>query len=84
MIEQIDIVADEIMDLLEKSEKLLPLANVATLINQPLDVFYMAMGWLIREHYVGVNEFAGNKYVFKVNRQTPLEIRLNGIKENLN
>ena len=84
MIEQIDIAADEIMDLLGKSEKLVPLANLATLINQPLDVFYMAMGWLIREHYVGVNEFAGNIYVFKVNRQTPLEIRINGIKENLN
>jgi hypothetical protein len=84
VIKQIDIAAGEIMDSLERSERLLPFTEVATLINRPIDVIYMALGWLIREHYVGVNEFAGNKYLFIVDRQTHLKMEHQGIREYVN
>jgi|CXWL01.1.fsa_nt_gi hypothetical protein len=70
MITEIGIVAGEIIHLLEETKRPLRLVEVEILINQPVIVVDMALGWLIREHYVRVVNMCADKYLFLSDQKT--------------
>lgn len=71
MIVEIGVVAREIIELIDKSKRSLTISEVLILINRPIDIVYMALGWLIREHFVGVFHAGDENFLFVVNRDIP-------------
>lgn len=63
MVIEIGIVAGEIIDLLEKAQRPMRMLELEILIDHPVTLVDMALGWLIREHYVKVVRLAGEKFI---------------------
>lgn len=84
MILEIGVVAGEIIELIDKSERSLTLSEVLILLNRPIDIIYMALGWLIREHYVRVFDAGGEKRLVVINRDIPLCKDTHIVSEYLN
>lgn len=63
MITEIGIIAGEIIQLLEKADRPMRILEIEILIDYPVMMVDMALGWLIRERYVRVVNLAGEKFL---------------------
>lgn len=63
MVIEIGIVAGEIIDLLERTQRPMRMLELEILIDHPVTIVDMALGWLIREHHVKVVRLAGEKFI---------------------
>ena len=80
MMTEIGIVAGEIIDLLEKTNRPLTITEVKIFIDRPIDMIYMALGWLIRGNYVHVVT-REEKYLFLVSKPVSLGAEPQGVCE---
>lgn len=64
MIIEIGIIAGEIIQMMEKSKRPLRLLEIEIMVDHPLRMVDMALGWLIRENFVRVINMGGEKFLF--------------------
>lgn len=64
MIIEIGIIAGEIIQIMEKSKRPMRLLEVEIMVDHPLRMVDMALGWLIRENYIRVIILGGEKFLF--------------------
>jgi hypothetical protein len=64
MIIEIGIIAGEIIQLMERSKRPMRVLEIEILTDHPLRLVDMALGWLIREHFVRVINLGGEKFLF--------------------
>ena len=73
MITELGIIAGEIIQLLENSDRPMRILEVEILIDHPIMMVDMALGWLIREHYLRVVPMAGDRFLYLSNKTAPLD-----------
>lgn len=64
MIIEIGIVAGEIIQLMERSQRPMKMLEVEILIEHPLRMIDMALGWLIRENFIRIMNLGGEKFLY--------------------
>lgn len=64
MIIEIGIIAGEIIQLMEKVKRPMRTLEIEILIDHPLRMVDMALGWLIRESFIRVLNLGGERYLF--------------------
>lgn len=69
---EIGIIAGEVIQLLESSDRPMRILEVEILIDHPVMMVDMALGWLIRENYLRVVPIAGEKFLCLSNKQLAL------------
>lgn len=72
MITEIGIVSGEILNLLEEKKIPVSIDEIKSHLDEPMDVIYMSIGWLIREGYVRVTR-GGQKYLSLTTEVVPYE-----------
>lgn len=79
MIIEIGIVAGEIIQLMERSHRPMKMLEVEILIEHPLRIIDMALGWLIRENFIRVMNLGGERFLYlsdkglSFNKYNPVE-----------
>ena len=69
MVTQIGIIAGEIIQLLEKTNRPMTLLEVEIFTDHPLRLVDMALGWLIRECYVRIIHLGGEYCIFLTDKK---------------
>lgn len=64
MIIEIGIIAGEIIQLMEKSQRPMRMLEIEIMIDHPLRMIDMALGWLIRENFVRVINLGGERFLY--------------------
>lgn len=64
MIIEIGIIAGEIIQLMEKSQRPMRMLEIEIMIDHPLRMVDMALGWLIRENFVRVINLGGERFLY--------------------
>ena len=69
MITDIGIVSGKILNLLEEKKRPVSMTEIKFYLDDPLDVIYMSIGWLVRERFIRIVVREGEKYLCEISTE---------------
>jgi len=79
MITQIGLAAGEILNLFEQRNRPLSMTEIKFYLDVPVDLIYMAVGWLVREGYVRMTVKDDESYLFSVSEEASFSGAVGGV-----